>query len=225
VLGRTGEPRLHTAHSATSDLKLRYRTRIVAKWLQIQAAEVATSGNHRQLHRQRFDTCASPHQVNMIQFAQSVVEQALGSGRHGSAKVSKQDRGKEFFTLLPDDLLSSVIGLLDVKALLCLQQCDKRLQRLAVSGICSSCRWPLCHLGHPHHPLQSRAGSCIILKAFNCTRKQYNVSIICTTQQRWPQHHYFTQLPGLYCLLATSAPPPNLPVCIACVCLLLLAEQ
>jgi hypothetical protein len=135
----------------------------------------------------------------MLQFAQSVVEQALGSGRHGSAKVSKQDRGKEFFNLLPDDLLSSMIGLLDVKALLCLQQCDKRLQRLAVSGICSSCRCPLCHLGH--RPLQIHACSCIIQNAFNCTR---NHVASCTPTSAGP-----STTASLNCLPCTACLPPQ----------------
>lgn len=69
----------------------------------------------------------------MLQFAQFVAEHALGSGRIGSAKLAKGPC-QDLLALLPDDiLLSSIIAVLDVKALLALQQCDKRLQRLAVS--------------------------------------------------------------------------------------------
>jgi hypothetical protein len=74
----------------------------------------------------------------MLSIAQSLMAHVPGSGSRCNAKLSKQDRAKDSFHLIPDDLLSSVIGLLDVKALLCLQQCDKRLQRLAVSGSASA---------------------------------------------------------------------------------------
>jgi hypothetical protein len=85
----------------------------------------------------------------MIDLPQPLEARAPGSGRaSGSSKAPKSGpcREKEVFSLLPDDLLASMIACLDVKALLCLQQCDKRLARLAVSGICFNwaghCRRP-----------------------------------------------------------------------------------
>lgn len=81
----------------------------------------------------------------MLSFAQSLVEHALGSGRCNEKKMARHARRKDYFAALPDDLLSSIIGLLDVKSLLSLQQCDKRLRKLAVSGCYFTCH--LCVLG------------------------------------------------------------------------------
>jgi hypothetical protein len=69
----------------------------------------------------------------MLEAPQLLMDQELGSALGQSHKVKKQDHS--FLSLLPGDLLASIIALLDVKALLCVQQCDKRLLRLAVSGL------------------------------------------------------------------------------------------
>lgn len=68
----------------------------------------------------------------MLHTPQFLVGRELGSARHSQPKATKQDHYP--LALLPVDLLASIIALLDVKALLCVQQCDRRLLRLAVSG-------------------------------------------------------------------------------------------
>lgn len=83
----------------------------------------------------------------MSQAPQLLVDRELGSARHSQPKAAKQDHSP--LALLPVDLLASIIALLDVKALLCVQQCDRRLLRLAVSG---SGRAPPSPLPpHPRH--------------------------------------------------------------------------
>lgn len=73
----------------------------------------------------------------MLELAQFAAEGKLKSGRN--AKLPRQSfLPQDLFAILPQDLLSSIIGLLDVKGLLSLQECDRRLQRLAVS-VCCSC--------------------------------------------------------------------------------------
>lgn len=68
----------------------------------------------------------------MLHAPQLLVGRELGSARHIQPKAAKC--GASPLALLPVDLLASIIALLDVKALLCVQQCDRRLLRLAVSG-------------------------------------------------------------------------------------------